>query len=91
MLTPILLADDGGASAQEGNLEITLTAYRPPFTRCANTPPPARPVSGACQAIIDSMDINNAETSFGARGVPGVRVELPMVLRRRAGCPGGAR
>ena len=70
-------------TAQEGNLEIKLNAYRPPFTRCANTPPAARPVSSACQKIIDTMNIDNAETTFGARGVQGVRFELPMVLRDR--------
>ena len=60
-----------------------MTAYRPPFTRCANTPPAARPVSSACQKIIDTMDIDNAEAIFGARGVQGVRFELPMVLTDR--------
>ena len=29
------------------------------------------------------MNIDNAETTFGARGVRGVQFELPMVLRDR--------
>ena len=58
-------------------------AYTPPFTRCANTLTPARPLSSACQNIIDTMPIDNVQSTFGARGVEGVTFVLPILLTDR--------
>ena len=60
-----------------------MQAYRPPFTRCPNTPPAARPVTTACQTIIDTMDAATDQTTFGARNVEDVQQHLPMVLTER--------
>ena len=92
LFRPVLLTTPGGGrgapfirflAQQEGNLEIKVHAYRPPFTRCVNTPALARPVSSACGQIIDTINLSAAETSFGARGVGAVGFELPIVLRDR--------
>ena len=60
-----------------------MQAYRPPFTRCSNTPPAARPVTTACQTIIDTMNAATDQTTFGARNVEDVQQHLPMVLTER--------
>ena len=83
-LPKINLPDGGGGSfgliGVEGALEMKLSAYTPPFTRCAGS---ARPVSSACRHIIDTMNMGDVKATFGARGVEGVRFELPIVLTDR--------
>ena len=74
-------------SGREGNFEIIVREYNPPFTRCSNTPPAARPVSSACQKIIDTMNAGTDQTTFGAQGVADVQVHLPMVLTDRESSP----
>ena len=70
-------------SGEEGNFDIIIREYIPPFTRCANTPAAARPSTTACQQIIDTMNAGTDQTTFGAQGVAGVQVHLPMVLTDR--------
>ena len=60
-----------------------MQAYRPPFLRCSDTPAAERPVSTACQTIIDNMFASAAQTTFGARGVPDVEQHLPLELYER--------
>ena len=64
----------------ELTFQFTLQAYRPPFIRCSNAAPDLRPGSSACQTIIDNMNADTAQTSFGAEGVEDVQQYLPMVL-----------
>ena len=64
-----------------------MRSYSPSFTRCPSTPPAARPVSSACQKIIDTMNADTDQITFGAQGVADVQVHLPLVLTDRESAP----
>lgn len=71
----------------EGNLNISVAAYTPPYVKCEGAPPARRPNHEACQRIIDlTMKASTARASFAAQGVPvpGQAVErLPQALVAR--------
>ncbi|KAL8861790.1 MAG: hypothetical protein Q9178_001659 [Gyalolechia marmorata] len=77
----------------EGNLNILVQAYTPPFTRCERASPVRRPNHEACQTIINSMMKASTETTtFAAVGVPvqrGPVERLPQTLVARKICPSG--
>ncbi|CAD6587534.1 MAG: hypothetical protein ASARMPRED_003174 [Alectoria sarmentosa] len=69
--------------AEENNFQLTMKSYSPPFIRCSNTAPAARPVSTSCQVIINTMKASVDLTTFGAVGIFGVEEYLPQVLTER--------
>ena len=69
--------------AEENNFQLTMKSYNPPFIRCSNTAPAARPVSTSCQVIINTMKASVDLTTFGAVGIFGVEEYLPQVLTER--------
>ncbi|CAL8580484.1 hypothetical protein XPA_006205 [Xanthoria parietina] len=74
----------GHALGDEGNLNISVAAYTPPYVKCEGAPPARRPNHEACQRIIDlTMKASTARATFAAQGVPlpGQAVErLPQAL-----------
>lgn len=55
----------------EGNLNVSVQAYTPPFTKCEGAPPARRPNHEACQTIINIiMKASTVKTTFAAFGVP---------------------
>ena len=69
--------------ADEGNLQLKVQAYTPPFIRCTGAPPASRPDTNACQGILDTMKASTGQTTFGAVGISGVQEHLPQVLNER--------
>ncbi|KAL8846862.1 MAG: hypothetical protein Q9221_008061 [Calogaya cf. arnoldii] len=77
---------------EEGNLNLTIQAYIPPFTRCEGAPPARRPNHEACQKIINNiMKASTARTTFAVGGfpVPEPVERLPQTLAARLSTAGG--
>ncbi|KAL6721796.1 hypothetical protein ACLMJK_000901 [Lecanora helva] len=83
--TPIPWGGESIQMSDEGNLQVIVQAYKPPFIRCAGAPPTSRPDSNACKTILDSMKATTGLTKFGAVGVEGIEEQLPMVLNEPTG------
>ncbi|KAL9595502.1 MAG: hypothetical protein Q9219_006400 [cf. Caloplaca sp. 3 TL-2023] len=75
---------------QEANLNMSMKAYRPYFTRCDRTPAGLRPTSKGCQSVLDTMRATTEPTRFGKAGVAGVDDQLPVTLNAREFVPFGA-
>lgn len=71
--------------ADEMNFLFTMRVYSPPFIRCSNTPPAARPESPSCQTILNTMKVTIAPTKFGAVGIADVDEHLPQTLTEPTG------
>lgn len=77
----------GGGEAydmgDESNFVFAVKSYRPPYIRCANTPPASRPVSKSCQTILNTMKASTGTTRSGVAGLPDVDEHLPQFLTER--------
>lgn len=75
------LKDTKLSTGEEGALAVTLQEYEPDVT--CQPRMPMRPDLDDCQEILQMMPTSEDVQMFGAKGEPGVEVELPFPLTGR--------